>query len=196
LRVLGATWRVRVEGLDTAVTGGLAAAWHCNVFAGTVLFRDRRIAMCVSRSRDGDLVSAVLPNLGFAEPARGSSSRGGSAALRQLVRKLRRGVTVGMLTDGPRGPARRSKIGVARLARLTGVPITPFALAARPRLRLRSWDRALVPMPFARVVCRFGAPISVPGDADPECEDRIRCELDRELERLTDAADACLRGGT
>jgi hypothetical protein len=47
-------------------------------------------------------------------------------------------------------------------------------------------------MPFARVVCLFGAPISVPGDADPECEERICRELDRELERLTDAADAHL----
>jgi hypothetical protein len=97
-----------------------------------------------------------------------------------------------MLTDGPRGPARRSKIGVVGLARLTGVPITPFVLSARPRLRLRSWDRTLLPMPFARVVCRFGEPIAVPRDADPEREEQLCRELDRELGRLTDAADASL----
>jgi lysophospholipid acyltransferase (LPLAT)-like uncharacterized protein len=112
--------------------------------------------------------------------------------LRQLARMLASGVPVGLLTDGPRGPALRSKIGVASLARLTGVPITPIAVAARPRLRLRSWDRTLLPLPFARVVFRFGDPIPVPSDADPECEERLCRELDRELTRLTAAAETSL----
>jgi 1-acyl-sn-glycerol-3-phosphate acyltransferase len=98
----------------------------------------------------------------------------------------------GLLSDGPRGPARQSKIGVVRLARLTGVPITPVALSARPRLRLRTWDRTLLPMPFVRVVCRFGDPIAAPRDADPEREEWLRRALDRELARLTEAADARL----
>lgn len=192
LRTLGATWRVRVEGLDTMAAGGLGASWHCNLLLGAFLFRDRDVAVCVSRSRDGDLVAAVLRHLGYADSPRGSSSRGGSAVWRQLAKALRSGVTVGMLTDGPRGPARRSKRGVARLARQTGVPITPVALSARPRLRLRSWDRTLLPMPFARVVCCFGDPIAVPRDADLEREERLRRELDEELIRLTDAAAARL----
>jgi len=192
LRALGATWRVRVSGRDTIAAGGLGASWHYNLLLGTVFFRDRGIAMCISRSRDGDLIAAILRHTGYADSARGSSSRGGSTALRQLVRTLQSGTAVGLLTDGPRGPARRSKLGVVGLARLTGVPITPFVLSARPRLRLRSWDRTLLPMPFARVVCRFGDPIAVPRDADPECEQRLCRELDRELGRLTDAADASL----
>jgi lysophospholipid acyltransferase (LPLAT)-like uncharacterized protein len=192
LRALGATWRVRTSGRDTIGAGGLGATWHCNLLLGTVFFRDRGIAMCVSRSRDGDLIAAILRRIGYAEPPRGSSSRGGSTALRQLVRMLQSGVAVGLLTDGPRGPARRSKPGVVGLARLTGVPITPFVLSARPRLRLRSWDRTLLPMPFARVVCRFGDPIAVPRDADPDREERLCRELDGELGRLTDAADASL----
>ena len=188
LRALGATWRLRVEGCDTTLDGGLGAVWHCDLLLGTWFFRDRGVAMCVSRSHDGDLVAAALAHLGFAEPPRGSSSSGGSAVLRQLVRMLESGVTVGMLTDGPRGPARRSKSGVVSLARLTGVPITPVAIWARPRLRLRSWDRTLLPPPFARVVCRFGGPIAVPRDASPEREDELCGELDRELVRLFGAA--------
>jgi len=199
LRALGATWRVRVEGLDTTAAGGLGAFWHCNLLLGADFFRDRGVAVCVSRSRDGDLAAAILRRIGFADPPRGSSSRGGAAVLRQLAKTLRSGVTVGVLSDGPRGPARQSKIGVVRLARLTGVPITPVALSARPRLRLRTWDRTLLPMPFARVVFRFGDPIAAPRDADPEREEWLRRELDRELARLTEAADArpadCRRGG-
>jgi lysophospholipid acyltransferase (LPLAT)-like uncharacterized protein len=192
LRALGATWRVRVRGRDAIAGGGLGATWHCNLLPGTVFFRNRGIAMCVSRSRDGDLIAAVLRQVGYAEPRRGSSSRGGSTALRQLVRTLQSGVSVGLLTDGPRGPARRSKIGVVGLARLAGVPITPFALSARPRLRLPSWDRMLLPLPFARVVCHFGDPIAVPRDAGPEREGQLCRELDRALARLTDAAEASL----
>jgi hypothetical protein len=192
LRILGATWRVRVEGRDTTQGGGLGALWHSSLLLGTHFFRDRGVAMCVSRSLDGDRIAAVLRRLGYAEPPRGSSSDGGTAVLRRLVRLLRSGVTVGMLCDGPRGPARRAKIGVVSLARLTGVPITPVAVSARPRLRLRSWDRTLLPMPFARVVWQFGEPIAVPRDADPEGEERFCRALDRQLAHLTDAAEAGL----
>jgi hypothetical protein len=82
------------------------------------------------------------------------------------------------------------------LARLSGVPITPVAAAARPAFRLRSWDRTLLPAPFARVAFHFGEPIAVPPDADPECEERLCRALDAALEGLTRAAEACLvRGG-
>jgi lysophospholipid acyltransferase (LPLAT)-like uncharacterized protein len=192
LRVLGATWRVRVEGRDTTQGGGLGALWHSGLLPGTHFFRDRGVAMCVSRSRDGDRIAAVLCRLGYAQPPRGSSSGGGTVVLRRLVRLLRSGVSVGMLCDGPRGPARRAKIGVVSLARLAGVPITPVAVSARPRLRLRSWDRTLLPIPFARVVWRFGEPIDVPRDADPESEERICRALDRQLAHLSRAAEAGL----
>jgi len=199
IRALGATWRVRVEGRDAMPAASLGAVWHHGLLIGAHFFRDRGVAICVSRSRDGDRIAAVLRRLGYAEPLRGSSSRGGPVVLRQLARTLQSGVTVGMLSDGPRGPARRSKIGVVSLARLTGVPITPIAMSARPRLRLRSWDRALLPAPFACVVLRFGDPIAVPWDADPEREERLRRDLDRALERLTAARsgrfDPRTRGG-
>jgi lysophospholipid acyltransferase (LPLAT)-like uncharacterized protein len=195
LRALGATWRVRVEGLDPAAAGSLGAVWHGSLLLTLHFFRDRGVAACVSRSRDGDRAAAVLRCLGYADPPRGSSSKGGSAVLRRLARLLESGVSVGMLSDGPRGPARRSKIGVVSLARLTGVPITPLAVSARPRLRLRSWDRTLLPAPFARVVWQFGEPIAVPRDTDREREEQICRELDGALNRLNAAADAHLASG-
>jgi lysophospholipid acyltransferase (LPLAT)-like uncharacterized protein len=191
LRALGRTWRVCFEGPDPFAGSQpqIAAFWHRNLLVASYLFRNRGVTAFVSRSRDGDLITGALSHLGYARPARGSSSRGGAAALREMVRLVRKGLTAAVVTDGPRGPARRSKPGVLTLARLTAAPIAPLAFSARPCLRLRSWDRTLLPLPFARVICHFAAPIAVKRDLTREAEDRRRRALDRELNQVTDALD-------
>jgi lysophospholipid acyltransferase (LPLAT)-like uncharacterized protein len=186
LRALGATWRVETLGHDPQLPrpGGparLAALFHESMVPCAWLYRDRRYSVAVSRSRDGDLIRASLVALGYAEPARGSSSRGGPAALRQLVRMLAEGTTAAVLVDGPRGPARVAKTGVIHLARLSGRPIQPVAFSARPALRLSSWDQSLVPLPFARVVVAYGEPIAVGGE--PELDDAAEQSLARRLEQ-------------
>jgi lysophospholipid acyltransferase (LPLAT)-like uncharacterized protein len=75
------------------------------------------------------------------------------------------------------------------LARQTGKPISPVGFSARPCIRFRSWDGTLLPLPFARVPCVYGPAISVPWNAEPDDEEVIRHQLDRELNRLTDEAD-------
>ena len=196
LRLLGATWRVRIEGAAEPIPVSIGAVWHANWLPGVWCFRDRGIAACVSRSRDGEYIDQVLRHLGYAASVRGSTSSGGTAALRGMVRTLARGVSVVLLTDGPRGPSGRSHVGVVALARLSGLPITPVAFAVRPRLRARSWDRSVLPLPFAKIVCRLGPPIAVARDADPDREEVIRSELDLSLARLGEALEASLgRGG-
>lgn len=193
IRALGATWRVRSEGHNPMIgspTGQLGAMWHRDGIIAAWWFRDLGITTPVSRSADGDLVTPIVVALGFGELPRGSSSRGGSAALRGLVRHLEGGATAGILIDGPRGPARQSKLGIVSLARLTGTPITPIAFGASPALRFRSWDGTVLPLPFARVVARFGEPILVPRDATPEDEEALRDEVDTRFNSLTDALDA------
>jgi lysophospholipid acyltransferase (LPLAT)-like uncharacterized protein len=201
LRGLGATWRIEVLGKDPRPRAGpnqlrsdqnphLAALFHESLLPCTWFFRDRLYGVAVSRSRDGDLIRASLLALGYGEPARGSSSRGGPAALRGLVRMLDHGTTVSVLVDGPRGPARAAKVGVVALARLTRTPIQPVAFSARPAVRLKSWDRSLIPPPFARVVCAFGEPIAPPGDEAEE--EATVCRLENELSRLHDRAEARL----
>ncbi len=196
LRILGATWRVRILGPDPreAATGRdpgsrLAAFYHESMLPAVWLFRDQGYGVAVSRSRDGDLVSAALLELGYAEPARGSSSRGGSAVLRRMVRQIDQGLTVAVLVDGPRGPARVSKTGVLALARLTGHEVVPLGFSARPAWRLRSWDASLIPLPFARVVCAFGEPLPVAACLDEKQERSLALELDRRLHGLHRIAD-------
>ena len=200
IRLLGATWRVEVLGRDPRVAIGpvapprahLAALLHQSLAVSAWVFRDLGYCVAVSRSRDGSLVAATLRALGYTDPARGSSSRGGSAALMGLLRQLEAGTTVAVLVDGPRGPAGVAKPGIAALARHTGSSIQPVALAARPALRLRSWDRSLVPLPFARVVCAFGEPIAPPAEADKPGEDAGAQEVSAQLAALQRAAEAHL----
>lgn len=195
VRCLGWTWRVRSEGENPLLLSDdaqLGAIWHRDLVAAAFVFRDRGFLVPVSRSRDGDLGSTIVRKLGYAAPARGSSSKGGSSALRALVRELRAGTTTAIITDGPRGPARESKLGIVSLSRLTGVPITAVAFSARPALRFRSWDRMILPLPFARVVCRFGRPFAIDPEATRSHEESSRVALDGATNSMTDELDARL----
>jgi lysophospholipid acyltransferase (LPLAT)-like uncharacterized protein len=194
LRLFGATWRIRFEGADPFAGGEafVAATWHRNLLVAAFAFRNRGVAVPVSRSRDGDLTAAVLQRLGFAPPPRGSSSRGATALLRELIRCIQRGRVVAILPDGPRGPAFRAKPGVLALARATGRPVHTVGIAARPRLRFGSWDRAMLPLPFARVIVAYGDRVHVPKSTRAEALEARRLELERELDRLTGTLDARL----
>lgn len=192
-RLVAVTLRVRQVGGDDRTLESrhrLAASWHQGLLVGACVFRDRGFTVPVSRSRDGDLAVAVMTRLGWSPPPRGSSSRGGSTLLREMVRRVERGDAIVMLPDGPRGPARRAKPGVVALARLTGRAIVPVGISARPRIRFGSWDETLLPLPFARVVCCYGEPIAVSAEADGDALERARTALERELDRLTEAAEA------
>ena len=193
-RALAATWRIRFEGPDPFATPPprrqLGALWHRNVLAAAGVFRGSGIHVPVSLSRDGEHIAALLPHLGLAVPPRGSSNRGAVGLLRSMARLVEGGETIAILTDGPLGPARVSKPGVISLARLTGQPIVPVAISARPCLRFGSWDRMLLPLPFARVVCRYGEAIPVEDSASRERREELRAALDARLHEMTDALDA------
>ena len=153
------------------------------------VFRNSRFSVPVSRSRDGDLIAAILERLGYAPTPRGSSSRGGAAALRALVRLVEGGTSISIQTDGPRGPARESKVGIVALARITGAPIVPIVFSASHSLRFRSWDRTLLPLPFARIHCICGPGLEIARETGAVDEEIARKALDRELNRLTEAAE-------
>ena len=198
VRSLGATLRIRAVGVDALAPRWRAgqpliyAVWHGRIvmmpWLNAWLRRTRgarRAAVLASRSRDGEIVSRFVARFGLAT-IRGSSSRGGADALRQLVATVRAGEDVAVVPDGPRGPRRQLQPGVVTLAALTGAPIVPLAFAARPAHRLASWDEQLVPWPFARSVLVFGETIAVPRDADRE---RAVKEVERALNDTTADAD-------
>lgn len=202
LRALAATWRVEIEGDDPfarASPDGRAAVmvtWHRNLFIALGVFRDRGLVVPVSRSRDGDWIAAVLRRMGFGESVRGSSSDGASTLLRLLVRAVREGRPVGILPDGPRGPAGVAQPGVVALARLTGARLHLAGLSADRAWRFGSWDHALLPKPFARVRTRFGRTLDVPKGSDGEAFVEALATLQEELHRLDRELDAEMGAST
>jgi len=148
-------------------------------------FRDRAGGVVmVSPSRDGDVIADTITRFGLL-PVRGSTGHGGRGALAAMAAALGAGgISAGVIVDGPRGPARMAKSGAVLLARATGLPIVPGTWWARPCLRFRSWDRTMVPLPFARIVFAFSECLLVPATADEADVERFQDELTR---RLVDA---------
>jgi lysophospholipid acyltransferase (LPLAT)-like uncharacterized protein len=185
LRALGATWRFRVEGEDPFEHGPvrIGALWHADLLIAAWYYRDRGIVPTVSLSKDGEIFAAALHRMGF-RSARGSSSRGGGELLRALIRSVRAGDTIAVPLDGPRGPACEAKPGAVYVAALCDAPIQPVAFRASPAWRVKSWDRTRIPLPFARVVCRYGEPLSVKRGLDDAGVEAGCLELARRLDAL------------
>lgn len=192
VRLLGATWRVRFVGEDpfSRPEPLVATTWHRGLLIAAYCFRNRGVVVPVSRSRDGDLASSVLRHLGFSATARGSSSRGATSLLRSLIREARAGRPVAILPDGPRGPAGKAKPGVIAVARASGARLVPVGISASLARRLGSWDRAILPLPFARVTCSYGEPICVPKKTTGEALEELRRELEATLDRMNLQLDA------
>jgi lysophospholipid acyltransferase (LPLAT)-like uncharacterized protein len=145
-------------------------------------YRPAPIYTLVSRHRDGQVIGAVVRQLGI-EPVLGSTSRGGAAGFRQLLRLLVHGAMVGITPDGPRGPRRQAAQGVAQLAALAGVPILPCAARTSRRLVLNTWDRMPLPLPFGRGVVVCGPAITVRRDSWREALPGITVAMNQVAER-------------
>jgi hypothetical protein len=142
------------------------------------------MTIMISQSRDGEYAARLADRLGF-RGVRGSTTRGGFVALKELVALIKQGERVGMLADGPLGPARVAKIGTVIMAREAEAPILPIAWGADRCWVLNSWDRYLIPKPFARVAVYLAEPIWVPGSAKKKDLEFYRRRLEDELNQIT-----------
>jgi len=191
VRLIGATVRFRVEGWEhweeAHGDGGPAiqAFWHDRILLATYYFRGRRIVVMTSQSFDGEYIARFIQRLGYGA-ARGSSTRGGVGALVEMARLVRAGLPAGFTVDGPRGPRHVAKTGALLLAKKTGRPVLPFAVNPERFWTLRSWDRFRIPRPFTRATVRIARPLRVPADADDAALERLREELQRALEEISD----------
>jgi lysophospholipid acyltransferase (LPLAT)-like uncharacterized protein len=120
------------------------------------------------------------------ETVAGSSTRGGSEALRALVRLIKNGGSVGITPDGPRGPRMHASDGAIALARLSGAPILPAAVSVGRRVVMNTWDRLIVALPYGEGAMVWGEPIFVTGASDPGV---LRQQLETELTRVSAEAD-------
>jgi lysophospholipid acyltransferase (LPLAT)-like uncharacterized protein len=134
--------------------------------------RNRQIAVLVSEHGDGEIIARILTEFGF-RLVRGSSSRGAARALIAVDRELEAGYDVGITPDGPRGPRHSVAPGALLAAHRAGVRILPLAAKASTSWQLGSWDRFMIPKPFARVTIAYGNPVAVEAPSSREAGERV-----------------------
>jgi len=166
----------------------ICAFWHGRLLMMPFAYPGQRVVILISQHRDGEYISRIARALGF-QVIRGSATRGGVRALRQIIRALKEGLNLVITPDGPRGPRAQVKSGVIELARLTGAPIVPVSFSAVRRRFLKSWDAFLLPLPFSRAVYIWGEPIYVEPMATKEEVAKYQDILAERLDLLTMKAD-------
>ena len=193
-RLWARTLRLQVEDPENVV--GLVrnqpvifAIWHNRLLMLPRVFHpcfpSRQSFGLISASRDGDLVSILIERSGYGT-IRGSSSRKGVIALRQLVDALAAGMNVLITPDGPRGPVYEASHGVVFLAQKTGAPVVPINMEYSSCWRLKSWDRFFVPRPFAKLRAIFGSPLQVQPTADADQLEAERLRLQNAMMSLVE----------
>ena len=179
--LLGRTWRVRISH-DEAVRAARSSKtpivfslWHGQMLPLLYAHRDQGIKVLISEHSDGEIIARIATRFGFGT-VRGSTSRGAARALLGLARVLEDGGELAITPDGPRGPARSMAPGVAIVARRAGVPVIAAAASASTAWRLKSWDKFMIPRPFATVHVAYSDAVYVTA-VDAATDERLRAAM-------------------
>lgn len=186
IRLLYASYRKVFLGRDileqclAEKTPFILAIWHNNVLFSPIIHRDLGIGVMISPSADGEFIARTVERFGNVG-IRGSSSRGGRAALQNMVKHLARGFGGAMTPDGPRGPVYEIKPGLLTAASRAGAVIIPFHYEADRQWLFRSWDQTKLPKWRARLVMSYGKPIHLPSDLNDEAFETWRLTVEKAL---------------
>ena len=190
IKLIGRTIKFEIEGWDNwdaASRDGMIPIytfWHNRVFLATYFWRRRGIVVMTSQSFDGEYIARFIQRFGYGA-ARGSSTRGATGAIVEMVRLMRTGCPTAFTIDGPKGPRYVAKMGAVLLAKKTGNPILPFTITARKSWEAKkSWDGFQTPKPFTRARVDIARPIYVPSDATDEVLEAKRDELQGALDQI------------
>lgn len=196
IRGMGATGRVKFDGMENVRNRRLAkpvifAFWHEHIinitaYLGTRL-PNQGLTILIGHHSDAEIIARVCGGIGI-DTVRGSKTRGGAAAVEEILRVLKEGRSVVFTPDGPRGPRRQAKDGVIVTAQRSGIPIVPITAIARPAFHIGSWDRMEIPCPFASVRAVEGENIIVPPGASTEEREKYRARLQQELNAIAEKA--------
>ncbi len=196
IRFVYSTNRWRVDGaeyprqLREAGRPFILAFWHGRLMMIPMAWqRLAPIHMLISGHRDGRIIADAVAHFGVQSVA-GSTRRGGSAALRTMVKALTAGDCVGITPDGPAGPAMVASAGIVNIARLARAPIVPVVFATSRRRVMRSWDRMQIALPFGRGVFIWGEPIEIGKDLDDAGVERARRLVEQRMLDLVAEAEA------
>ncbi len=168
--------------------------WHEFILFPLYLRGHNNLTMLLSQHRDGDVLSRTAYHMGF-DVVRGSTYRGGTTALRELMQKSR-GMNLTITPDGPRGPRRKLAQGSIYLASKLGLPIVVMGFGYDRPWRMKTWDRFALPRPYSRARAVISPEIHLPADLDREGIEHYRQHVDTLLNRLTCEAEAWAESGT
>ena len=190
IRLLARTWRIEAhnaevyQALRREAKPFVFAFWHGTMLPLLWRHRGEGVSVLVSLHKDGEIIARICHALGF-RTLRGSTTRGGGRALLGLVRELEAGYEVAVTPDGPKGPRHQFAPGTLMAAQRAGAPVMPIGVHCASAWHLKSWDRFLIPKPFARVVVVYGQPTLVAGSTPREATAEIP-----HFEALMQAAEA------
>jgi len=193
--MIARTWRFRAVNADgyaaerAAGRSVVLVLWHGEMLPLLYYHRNREIAVLVSEHGDGEIIARILRDFGF-RLIRGSTSRGAARALIAVDRELREGFDVGITPDGPRGPRHSVAPGALLAAHRAGAKLMPLAARASAFWQLGTWDRFIIPKPFARITVAYGDPTPVVADSS-----RAAGEMTDLLSSVMDDVHRRLDGG-
>ena len=168
----------------------IVAIWHGRLVQMPYLFRHcpHKVYALISAHRDGLLVSYAAKRFGI-DTVKGSSTRGGAAALKALLRLAKSDHSLFITPDGPKGPRMQAQNGVLDVARMTGLPILPVSMSATKGKLIRSWDRFFLPRPFSHIHLVWGEAITIPRDATDAQMADYRTQVEAAMTAVQDKAD-------
>jgi len=201
IKIISSTYRFRFLGLENekaalqergaVIYGG----WHQRLFSGIAPFARRKpIVITISESRDGEYIAKIAELVGW-HTVRGSSSRGGSKAFRELKAFAKNGYNIAHIVDGPQGPPEVIKPGLLRIARATGLPIVPAAVSPQKKWVFNSWDRFMIPKPFSKIIVRFGESVHVPKSMSKNDLEKERQRIEKQLKIMIHETDLIWEDG-
>jgi lysophospholipid acyltransferase (LPLAT)-like uncharacterized protein len=192
VRILGLTWRFRVTG-DDEIRRMRAerrpivfTLWHGQMLPLLYHHRGEGVSVLISEHGDGEIIARIAARLGF-RTVRGSTSRGAARALLGLVRELEDGHDLAITPDGPRGPAKSFAPGPVIVAQRAAAPIVPALASASSSWRMGSWDRFMIPKPFATITVAYGPSITIDAESARDASasaERVRSAMLAVEERI------------
>jgi lysophospholipid acyltransferase (LPLAT)-like uncharacterized protein len=189
-----------LDGLRQAGQPAIFCYWHqMHIFCAWLMFeqikKGMKVGFLISPSVTGE-VPAVIARRRGAQVLRGSSTRSGGQALRDMYQAVTKaGISPVATADGPKGPLHEFKPGALLLARMTGAPVVPVVYAAERGHNWDSWDEFIVPRPFTRIAIAIGEPVMVPKDLAVDALEPLQREMERRMARLIEQARATFSDG-
>ena len=163
--------------------------WHGRLLMMPLSWNNKKkVNVLISAHPDGQLLSNTVKHFKI-DTIIGSSSKGGSMALRNIIRSLKSGISIGITPDGPRGPKMKINSGIIKIASLTGCKIVPLSYSVKNKFFLNSWDRFLVALPFGKGCFIWGEPIKVKRNISNNEDSKLSNKLEKILLKLTKEAD-------